>query len=91
MTTPGYRDDVNPRAVLLSHAHADHVGYISLLRPDIPVVTGGLTAAIAKAMQDGGQSTDDSQTVFPASPHAAGRTTRHRSQDSLPTAPLVTR
>ena len=61
---PGYRDDVRPRAVLLSHAHADHVGYISLLRPDIPIVTGGLTAVIAKAMQDGGQSTDDNQTVF---------------------------
>lgn len=61
---PGYRNDVNPRAVLLSHAHADHVGYISLLRPTIPIVTGALTAVIAKAMQDGGQSTDDGQTVF---------------------------
>ncbi len=61
---PGYRNNVRPRAVLLSHAHADHVGYISLLRPQIPVVTGGLTAVIAKAMQDGGQSTDDNQTVF---------------------------
>lgn len=61
---PAYRNDVNPRAVLLSHAHADHVGYVSLLRPDIPVATGALTAVIAKAMQDGGQSTDDSQTVF---------------------------
>ena len=61
---PGYRHDVNPRAVLLSHAHADHVGYVSLLRPDIPIVAGGLTAVIAKAMQDGGQSTDDNQTVF---------------------------
>ncbi|MDE2768190.1 MAG: exonuclease [Chloroflexota bacterium] len=62
--SPGYRNDVSPRAVVLSHAHADHVGYVSLLRPDIPVVTGGLTAAIAKAMQDGGQSADDTQTVF---------------------------
>ena len=62
--SPGYRNDVSPRAVVLSHAHADHVGYISLLQPQVPVVTGGLTAAIAKAMQDGGQSTDDSQTVF---------------------------
>jgi len=62
--SPPYRNDVNPRAVLLSHAHADHVGYISLLRPHIPIVSGGLTAVIAKAMQDGGQSTDDSQTVF---------------------------
>ena len=61
---PGYRDDVRPRAVLLSHAHADHVGYVSLLRPDIPVVSGALTAVIAKAMQDGGLSADDGQTVF---------------------------
>ncbi len=61
---PGYRNDVNPRAVLLSHAHADHVGYVSLLRPEIPVLTGALTAVIAKAMQDGGQSTDDNQMVF---------------------------
>lgn len=61
---PGYRDDLDPCAVLLSHAHADHVGYISLLRPEISIVTGGLTAVIAKAMQDGGPSTDDSQTVF---------------------------
>jgi ribonuclease J len=61
---PAYRDDLDPRAVLLSHAHADHVGYISLLRPNIPVVTGALTAVIAKAMQDGGQSSDDGQTVF---------------------------
>lgn len=61
---PGYRHDVNPCAVLLSHAHADHVGYVSLLRPDIPIVTGALTAVIAKAMQDSGQSTDDSQTIF---------------------------
>ncbi|MCY3749613.1 MAG: exonuclease [Chloroflexi bacterium] len=69
---PGYRDDIAPYAVLLSHAHADHVGYISLLRPDIPIVTGGLTAVIAKAMQDGGQSTDDNQTVFlrPRTPRA---------------------
>jgi len=63
-TQPGYRQDVAPRAVLLSHAHADHVGYVSMLRNDIPIVTSATSALIAKAMQDGGQSRLDSQTVF---------------------------
>ena len=61
---PGYRRDVAPRAVLLSHAHADHVGYVSMLRDDMPIVTSATSALIAKAMQDGGQSRLDSQTVF---------------------------
>lgn len=39
-------------AVLLSHAHLDHSGYISYLRADVPVVTSLETAVIAKAMQD---------------------------------------
>ncbi len=39
-------------AVLLSHAHLDHSGYISYLDGAIPVVTSLETAVIAKAMQD---------------------------------------
>ena len=61
---PGYRNDIAPRAVLLSHAHADHVGYVSMLRNDIPIITSATSALIAKAMQDGGQSRVDAQTVF---------------------------
>ena len=60
---PGYRNDIAPRAVLLSHAHADHVGYVSMLRNDIPIITSATSALIAKAMQDGGQSRVDAQTV----------------------------
>lgn len=49
---PGYREDVRVDAVLLSHAHVDHCGWIGLLDPDIPVVCSLLTAVIAKAFQD---------------------------------------
>lgn len=38
--------------VLLSHAHLDHSGYISLLREDIPVYASRATAFMAKAVQD---------------------------------------
>ena len=38
--------------VLLSHAHLDHSGYISFLRPDVPVYASAMTAFIAKAIQD---------------------------------------
>jgi ribonuclease J len=41
-------------AVLVSHAHIDHTGYISFLREDIPVYSTAMTAFIAKAMQDSG-------------------------------------
>jgi ribonuclease J len=41
-------------AVLVSHAHIDHTGYISFLRDDIPIYATAMTAFIAKAMQDSG-------------------------------------
>lgn len=53
-----YRDDRRFRelpaldGVLVSHAHVDHTGYISFLRPEIPVYTSAMSAFIAKAMQD---------------------------------------
>jgi ribonuclease J len=42
--------------VLLSHAHVDHSGDIGFLRPDIPVATSPMSAAIVKASQDSGRA-----------------------------------
>jgi ribonuclease J len=48
--------EVEAQAVLLSHAHLDHSGYISFLRPETAIYTSPMTAFIAKAMQDAGKS-----------------------------------
>jgi ribonuclease J len=39
-------------AVILSHAHADHADYVSLLREDIPVYMGSITKTILESIQD---------------------------------------
>lgn len=44
------------KAVLASHAHADHVGCVGLLDLSIPVAGSPLTLAIMKAMQDTSQN-----------------------------------
>lgn len=61
---PGiYRDDLMEmagkkaevpavQAVLVSHAHADHVDYISFLHRNIPVYMGGTCYSILKAIQE---------------------------------------
>lgn len=50
--------------VLLSHAHIDHSGYISFLRADIPVYCTAMTAVIAKAVQDSGQSDFEKEVCY---------------------------
>ena len=60
----GYRPDVRPRAVLLSHAHQDHHGHLSFLDTDIPIVSSAATALIVKGMQDSGQSGVENETVI---------------------------
>ncbi|MHB8841451.1 MAG: MBL fold metallo-hydrolase RNA specificity domain-containing protein [Candidatus Aquicultor sp.] len=72
-----YRDDLHPDgfaipnakslpidALLVSHAHMDHTGHISLLKPTIPVYASGMTAVIMKAIQDCGQSTFDKEIAY---------------------------
>jgi len=53
-----------PKAVLLSHAHLDHCGNISLLDRSIPVVASGVTAAILKGMRDTGASGMGSEVAY---------------------------
>ncbi|GBD10745.1 Ribonuclease J [bacterium HR23] len=60
---PG-RPTVEVEGVLLTHAHLDHSGYISLLRRDIPVYTTPTTAFMAKAIQDTGQSDIEREVVY---------------------------
>jgi len=62
--TPAYRELGRVDGVLLSHAHLDHSGYISLLKDDIPVYTTAATAFIAKSMQDSGKSDFDQQVCY---------------------------
>ncbi len=61
--SPGYRNDVRPLALLLSHAHADHVAYLSFLQPEIRVVASASSALIAKSVQDG-RGGLESEAVF---------------------------
>lgn len=50
---PHYREH-RADAVLLSHAHMDHCGYISFLDTEIPIVCTVMTAYLCKAIQDCG-------------------------------------
>lgn len=61
-----YRDlrDTKVDGVLLTHAHMDHCGYISFLRPDLPIYTTGMTAFLAKAIQDSGVGSFENEVVY---------------------------
>ncbi|MGQ9734105.1 MAG: MBL fold metallo-hydrolase [Candidatus Bipolaricaulia bacterium] len=53
----GYHPDLRELqvdGVLISHAHLDHCGLLGLLRPEIPVHTSALSAAVMKAVQESG-------------------------------------
>ena len=59
-----YRPLDHVDGVLLSHAHVDHTGSVSFLRPDIPLYTTALTALISKAIQDSAPSDIERELVY---------------------------
>ncbi len=63
---PEYRDlrGVEVAAVLCSHAHLDHCGYISFVRTDVPVICTLMSAVIMKALQDTGRTDFESEIVY---------------------------
>ncbi|MBI2861780.1 MAG: exonuclease [Chloroflexi bacterium] len=61
---------IEPQGILVSHAHLDHCGAISFLRPDIPIYTTAMSALIAKAVQDSGKSDSEHEVCY-ATPRVA--------------------
>ncbi len=61
---PLYRNIENIDGILLSHAHLDHSGHISLVRGDIPVYSTAMTAFLVKAIQDSGKSGLEQQICY---------------------------
>ncbi len=59
-----YRELESLDGILLTHAHLDHSGHISLLREDVPVFATTTTAFIAKAIQDSGKADFDQQVCY---------------------------
>jgi ribonuclease J len=51
----GYHRIESLDGVLLSHPHADHVGHVSFLRPEIPVHATELAVAVCRANQESGK------------------------------------
>jgi ribonuclease J len=56
-------DPLQLQAVLLSHAHSDHLQMISFLQPHIPIYSSLASAVIAKARQDTGSGNLDGETT----------------------------
>jgi ribonuclease J len=64
-------------AILLTHAHLDHNGYLGFLRPEIPVHTTLTTAVLGKAIQDQKPLSIDGELCYIALREPDGRGCLH--------------
>lgn len=75
--------ELSAQGVLLSHAHLDHSGYISFLREDIPIHSTAMTAFVAKAIQDSGKTTVESEVCYFSPKEYVRAKLNDNQQDSL--------
>ncbi len=75
-----------PQAVLLSHAHSDHLQMVSFLGTQIPIFASVTTAVIAKARQDtalGGLESETTSIVLKEAWEGLLRSGHYRSSPAL--------
>ena len=85
---PVYRTLDHVDGVLLSHAHVDHTGSVSFLRPDIPLYTTALTALISKAIQDSAPTDMERELVYAVPRQSKDGVVRTVSKAPLQQRPL---
>lgn len=83
-----YRTLDHVDGVLLSHAHVDHTGSVSFLRPDIPLYTTALTALISKAIQDSAPTDLERELVYAVPRESRDGVLRTVSKEPLQQRPL---
>lgn len=83
-----YRTLDHVDGVLLSHAHVDHTGSVSFLRPDIPLYTTALTALISKAIQDSAPTDMERELVYAVPRASRDGLIRTVSKEPLQQRPL---
>lgn len=79
----------SPDAVVVSHAHLDHMGLLGAIRSDIPIVCSSTTAMIMKSLQDTGQSVCHQEYAYAVPRIGNGSTSTIKS--SSYTTPAISR